>query len=198
MGYTHHWSRAPELPEASFAAAVADCRKLCEALPIPLGDWEGKGEPEFTPEGIAFNGHVESGSFARQGGLLWPSRKAESVAVAGTTVETGKTWCAGPEVSSRCVDENGDGSYESFVVERVFQPEEWQKPQGGKFRTFCKTNYRPYDLCVQCCLIILKEHLADSIQVRSDGKDAAWNEARDACQVFLGYGLDFALDDKSA
>jgi hypothetical protein len=202
MGYTHYWDREVELDAKQFALAVADCRKICERLNIPLGDWNGKGEPEFSQECVSFNGHVDSGSFARQGGLVWPAKRAESVAIAGDDVRVGG-WCAGPTVSARCVDENGDGSYETFVVGRVEGhpffptlandlPLRAAAPSSLCF-AFCKTNYRPYDLCVQCCLIVFAEHLGSAFNVSSDGDDAAWNEARDACQVVLGYGLDFEL-----
>ena len=192
MGYTHYWYREVELDSERFALAVADCRKICERLNIPLGDWNGNGEPEFSADCVSFNGHVDSGSFARQGGLLWPTDKAESVAIAGDDVEAGG-WCGGPTVTARCVDDNGDGSYESFAVERVDSKPYIPSDSGGLSFACCKTNYRPYDLCVQCCLIVFAEHFGRAFNVSSDGDDEAWNEARDACQVVLSYGLDFQL-----
>jgi hypothetical protein len=41
MGYTHHWERPRILPRRQFIAAVEDCRRLCAALDIPLGDGHG-------------------------------------------------------------------------------------------------------------------------------------------------------------
>ncbi len=61
MGYTHYWERLEVLPRPQFVAAVEDCRRLCEALHIPLGDAEGNGNPTFTDAEICFNGHVTSG-----------------------------------------------------------------------------------------------------------------------------------------
>lgn len=200
MGYTHYWHRLPSLPADKFAAASADCRKLCDALPIPLGGGDGEGSPEFTPDRVWFNGHVQSGSFSRDGGgLMWPVAKAEGVATIGTEAQAGH-WFAGPMASARCVDENGDGSYETFGVELVLSREVDEDSGDAKGRIFdcCKTNYRPYDLNVQCCLIVLKEHLGDMIRVSSDGEDEQWNEARNACQVILGYGLTFQLDGEAS
>ena len=192
MGYTHYWERPKTLAVEKFNAAVEDCRKLCEALGIPLGDSEGREEPEFSTEAVCFNGHVESGSYSRQAGLLWPADKAQSVAAVGETVCVGG-WCAGPEVAKRCVDDDGDGSYETFAVEQNYEPCPGQEPHLGLWFSFCKTNFRPYDLCVQGCLIVFKERFGAVFQVTSDGTDEQWNEARDACQVVLGYGLDFQL-----
>lgn len=197
MGYTHYWRRVRELDALKFAAAVADCRKICSALPIPLGDGSGEGEPIFDQELIAFNGHVDSGSFSRDGsGLNWPSEKAEGVATVGQEAAGGH-WFAGRVLSSRAVAENGDGSYESFIVERVVGRDPQRADKKGRFFDCCKTNFRPYDLLVQCSLIALKEHLGDQIRVTSDGTSEQWNEARDGCQVFLGYGLLFELDDQT-
>ena len=47
---------------------------------------------------------------------------------------------------------------------------------------------------IQCCLIVFKQHFDEGFHVSSDGTDDEWNEARDGCQVLLGYGLDFQLD----
>lgn len=197
MGYTHYWYRARSLDPAAFARAVEDCRKVCAALPVPLGNSAGEGEPEFGPDLIGLNGHRESGSLmpqvARVNGLLWPTRKAEGVAGWSTTAEpTAGAWCAGPNVTTRTLPESRDGSYESFIVERQIEAARGTYA-GGLCFDFCKTNFRPYDLCVQCCLIALAEHLGDAFKVHSDGDSEAWNEARDVCQHVLGYGLLFEL-----
>jgi hypothetical protein len=78
---------------------------------------------------------------------------------------------------------------ETFAVERLVEPE-------GEPMTFefCKTNERPYDICVQAALIILKHHLGNAITVASDGSDADWQRAREKCQAQLGYGGDFKLE----
>lgn len=78
--------------------------------------------------------------------------------------------------------------YETFSVLRVIEtgePKEFQ---------FCKTALRPYDICVQAALIVLRHHLNEAISVSSDGNDAAWNTARAACQKWLGYGTEFRLE----
>ena len=62
--------------------------------------------------------------------------------------------------------------------------------EGGQWFGFCMTNYRPYDLCVQCCLLILNHYLGSALfRVSSDGTSGQWNDARDACQHVLGYGM---------
>ncbi len=196
MGYTHYWYRPTELDQNLFGKAVADCRAVCEALPIPLGDYAGEGTPVFSQEMVCFNGHIDSTSFARNGGLLWPADNAQGLATVGTDPETGKVWGGGPLVTKRCVDDDGDGSYESFVVERIFQElYDEQAPTKDGWFAFCKTNFRPYDLCVQCCLIAFEEHFGSTFQVHSDGSSQQWNEARDVCQHVLKYGLLFELDD---
>ena len=108
MGFTHYWYRPKTLKKDIFLQAVEDCKKICQALPIPLGNWAGKGKPKFASTEICFNGHAKSGQFSRDGGgLLWPTDNAESAASVGENAINGQ-WCAGPMVEARCVDENGD------------------------------------------------------------------------------------------
>jgi hypothetical protein len=56
MGWTHYWQREIELPAKPFEDAVNDCRKLFESLNAPLAGAQGKNNPMFTDEKIAFNG----------------------------------------------------------------------------------------------------------------------------------------------
>ncbi len=88
------------------------------------------------------------------------------------------------EFNGRAPDE-----YETFAVDRVVQSE--AEPMVFEF---CKTEHRPYDLCVQATLIVLKHHLGKAINVSSDGSDTDWGVARKKCQTHLGYGGDFKLE----
>lgn len=189
MGYSHYWYRSVDPIDAStWAAIVADCRKVCDALAIPLGDAHGHGVAEFSADRIAFNGHVDSGALmpqsARVDGLTRPSAGAEGVTGWSGQPTTAGAWCGGPCVSTRTLPDDGDGSFESFVFTRA---------AAAACFDSCKTNYRPYDLAVQCCLIVVDMHLSSWVAVQSDGDAAAWQEASDICQHVLGYGLNFSL-----
>ena len=170
-------------------------------MPIPLGDYVGENEPFFSDEKLAFNGHINSGELAE--GLAradivipWPAPKAAGVAIVGEEAKAGK-WFAGDLLSSRCLDASGDGSYETFLIPRVFdsdrEPSNYPETK-GKYFDFCKTAYRPYDLNVQCCLIIFKHHFGDAIYISSDGGPDEWQDAKDVCQQALGYGSNFRCD----
>ena len=78
---------------------------------------------------------------------------------------------------------------EPFVFRRIQYP---RPGRNGVFE-YCKTEHLPYDLAVQCCLIVLKHHLGDAIQISSDGKDADWKEASERCEKNLHYGTSFVL-----
>ena len=68
-----------------------------------------------------------------------------------------------------------------------------QSSRRGRDKAFgyCKTENLPYDLCVKVALIILKHYLNNSISISSDGEDTEWDNARENCQKYLGYGNDF-------
>ena len=78
---------------------------------------------------------------------------------------------------------------EPFVFRRV------QSPRLGKDKVFqyCKTEHMPYDLAVQCCLIVLTHNFDNSIKVSSDGKKENWKKACELCEEKLHYGLNFTL-----
>lgn len=194
MGYSHYVYRPVELDAQKFAAFVADAEKVCNALGIPLGDAGGEGLPIFGPDMVVFNGAADSKARAPHyataaDGLTWPTDDARGIAtVSGPDPETG-AWWAGPTLSARCLPESGDGSYETFGIERIHRDE---KPDAfGRVGDFVKTNFRPYDLAVQCVLVAFAEHFGDAVRVRSDGNALQWREAGDICQHVLGYGLGF-------
>jgi hypothetical protein len=80
-------------------------------------------------------------------------------------------------------------SCEPFVVGRI----EKDRRGTGTVWCFCKTERMPYDLCVQCALVVLRHHFGSRFKVGSDGTDDDWTEARNLVQNVLGYGGDFAV-----
>ena len=65
-------------------------------------------------------------------------------------------------------------------------------------RTMGTLAFRPYDLAVQCVLLIAKRHLKDRIQVSSGGSDFHWNDARSLCYAYLGHPLNQYRIDRDA
>lgn len=78
---------------------------------------------------------------------------------------------------------------EPFIFRRI------QPPRPGRNIVFeyCKTEHLPYDLAVQCCLIVFKHHLGDIIKITSDGTGDDWVNAKEVCNDILAYGNDFKL-----
>ena len=199
MGYTHYWHRVPRFDDASFHAAVRDVTRVVPRLTelgIPLAGSEGEGAPVLTEALIAFNGSRHCGHPANQAiSLPWPTPDAGGVATTWQDFATAHTghWYAGAEIGTRVCD--GECSYESFIMERVFQPQPWQQPEDGYYFAFCKTAFRPYDLAVTAALVILQHHLGAQLRVSSDGEAPHWFDAQVLCQIELGYGLDFHVEE---
>lgn len=101
-----------------------------------------------------------------------------------------------PELTDKLVRFNGIGKegHETFYVPRDLEPDEWSKPEKGKYFTFCKTAQKPYDLLVAASLVVLKHHLGKDIDVSSDGDKADWEAPVSLVQSTLGYGSNFKLD----
>jgi hypothetical protein len=109
------------------------------------------------------------------------------------------SWWIGVQIRRRTC--NGDCSYESFVVERELKPEEAKSQNPGRRGLHfdsCKTGFRPYDLAVQCALLVIKHHLGKAFEVYSSGSDWHWNDARRICYVHVGYPLSEFMIDRDA
>lgn len=211
MGYTHYWRREKSISEEDYRHIVDDFRKL---LPIfvrndtPLANGLGEGYPTIDYDDVCFNGAVHCGHPANHEIVIpWPTRKAHgtgdnAAAIAGN-------WFAGVEIQTRCCD--GDCSYESFSFPKVL---ERQEPTGkisyydmagrpfyndpkhvGRYFNFCKTAFRPYDWAVTAFLVITKHYLGDKIIISSDGELDHWRDAMILCELELGYGLEFQLNE---
>jgi hypothetical protein len=63
---------------------------------------------------------------------------------------------------------NGAGSqaHEAFILMSHYR--------ANDSFNFCKTAYKPYDLAVTACLLVLKHRLRDYIHVSSDGESIDW------------------------
>jgi len=223
MGYTHYYYVEPHLDPDMFKKVVRDFKKMLpvfEKLDIQLRDGYGNPDkaPIVTASKIVFNGNEKCGHEERNLGITWPSKKAKGVCMAHTTSApedrdtiitqlTGEqeslavgdsdvegAWFAGCELNQRTC--GGDCSHETFRLERDFKPESWQEPkENGKYFECTKTAYKPYDLAVNCVLIIAKHHLGKQITVHSDGEIEQWQDSMQICQNVLGYGNEFEFDD---
>ena len=86
----------------------------------------------------------------------------------------------------------GENGHETFYVERKHKTSFPQKDDAGRFFAFCKTNEKPYDEFVCCCLIILNHYFGEDFVVSSDGDlKEDWQVPIKICQEVLGYGTDF-------
>ena len=84
-----------------------------------------------------------------------------------------------PEVTAEVVRFNGkgDNGYETFLLRRVEQREEYRKPDDkGMYFNFCKTAQKPYDKYVVAVLHLAEKHFGDKILFSSDGDDSELRE----------------------
>ena len=91
---------------------------------------------------------------------------------------------------------DGSCSYETFRIARICK--EIDKIRNGRYSDSCKTAFRPYDLAVQCVLLIAKHHLKDRVHVWSGGSNYHWSDARLLCYVHLDYPLNQYRVDRDA
>jgi hypothetical protein len=196
MGYTHYWRRPLELEKEKFAAAIADCRKVLAYLSecmLNLAGWDGTGSPVITDDEISFNGRVNCGHEHGDLGIAWPAHNAGGFA---DSPEKNGEWFAGATLVTRCC--GGDCSHETFRIERVYRPCEWEEPKKGMYFSFCKTAFKPYDLAVIACLIVFKHHFGNEFTVTTDGEDQHWFDGKMVCAMVLNYGIGYKINVEHA
>jgi len=207
MGYTHYYRCKPKYNEDDFLKVVTDFKKIIPALNhlgIKLADGSGENQAILRPDEIRFNGLRNCGHTQRELGITWPSKNAKGVSKNQVGLQMAEIvkghWFAGASLESRVC--GGDCSHETFMLEQEmknipdYKIKELDDPKNkGLVFEFTKTAYKPYDLAVNVALIIAKHYLKEGIMVSSDGEMNNWEEGMNLCQHFLGYGLDFKLEE---
>jgi hypothetical protein len=199
MGYTHYLKRQEIIEQSAFNSILLDFKKLLpkfDEYGIQLADGVGKNISVLNNKEITFNGKRDCGHRKDEEIVIpWPSKDAGGVA--NNWKEDAKVgdWFAGAEINKRTC--NGDCSYETFKFPLKMELNSWDEPKNNLYFDFCKTAFRPYDLAVISFLIIAKHHLKDNIIVSSDGEDGHWFDGKMLCQMILGYGLDYVINEES-
>jgi hypothetical protein len=197
MGYCHYWEIEQEIDQESFLRIIADVQQIVLVLDdmgVRLAGPLGRGLPEIEADHIAFNGLWECGHIKNEEIVIpFPSEEAAGIGSSINAV-AGSYYGMGTLLKHRTCD--GNCSYETFRF--VPTCNESETVRDVRYCDSCKTGFRPYDLAVQCVLLIAKHHLKDRIQVWSGGSDYHWNDARLLCYVHLSYPLSQYRVDRDA
>ena len=205
MGYSHRIHVAPRFDADAFRRVASDFHGMLEPLEhlgVRIAGWDGRGRAVITHKRIRFNGPADCGHTKRELGVSYPADGARGVANNGArSIDDDMIagWSAfGANLKARAC--GGDCSHETFDLMREYVPYVSHErvlianTREGMYSESTKTAFRPYDLAVQVCLVIAKRHLGDGILITSSGADERWDEARQLCRHFLGYGEGFRLD----
>lgn len=81
-----------------------------------------------------------------------------------------------------CFNGVGELGHETGYLERVYQPQDWEKKdENGNYFMFCKTARKPYDLAVAAMYYLIK-HVVPECELSSDGDgEGAFDEAISLC-----------------
>jgi len=188
MGYCHYWGMEKEITPEAFSRIIADVQQMIltlDDLGVRLAGPLGEGLPEIEVDHIAFNGLWDCGHPKNDEiSIPFPAVDAQGIGNSANAV-AGSYFGMGTLLQHRACD--GNCSYETFKFAKSFA--QTAKDIDGRYSDSCKTAFRPYDLAVQCVLLIAKHHLKDDIQVWSGGSDFHWNDARLLTYSHLNYPL---------
>lgn len=197
MGYCHHWYRREEIDERLFGRIAADFERIILPLDnagVRLAGPRGIGLPEVSPKKISLNGLKECGH-PRNPAVYIPFPTEDASGIGNSRDAVADANALFVRLMRRTCD--GTCNYETFHFERSMKASHFLRQEDGRYLCFCKTNFKPYDLAVQCALLIAKHHLGNQIEVSSHGSDFLWNDPRAFCYVHLGYPLnEFYMDEE--
>ena len=215
MRYTHTIYRKRTFYRKPFEKVINDFKRMVDPLRnlgAVIAGADGSGPPAITQDWITFNGVKNCRHPAFDFGMIMPAPLASGIIQDRNTADLKRIIT--DEVAGHTILEtracDGICSHNTFRLERKYTPYDlgFGQKQGpmtyceddrflGKYITVYQTAYKPYDLAVNVCLIIAKHHLGDHIVVMSNGIDAHWNDGRQLCRHFLGYGEGFMLETKN-
>jgi len=191
MSYSHYWYPYEPIEARYFKRIKKDFRKLLFLeknifLPILYGA-DGIGDPVITDTRIAFNGDRHCSHQSRHSILFCIpglEDKAINQSLKGTgAAESRSRGCSGGKCScdAMALFSDQDKGYA-----------ELSNGAESLFTGSVKTNLKPYDIAVQCLLIVAWYRVPGFI-AESDGQQEQWFRAMLLCQMNLGYGLAFRL-----
>jgi hypothetical protein len=79
----------------------------------------------------------------------------------------------------------GDLAHEDFSLRATFKEASTACHSDCYNFNFCKTARKPYDEVVVACLLILKRHLGDLIEISSDGYLDDWYDGRELARRYF-------------
>jgi len=188
MGYCHYWEIDAEIDQESFSSVIADFNRMVltlDDLGVRLAGPLGEGLPVIDTDSIAFNGVWHCGH-AKNEEIVIPFPVTDASGV-GSSIDAVESSYFGMGTLLRHRTCDGNCSYETFSFSR--RCGDAAKLVNGRLADSCKTAFRPYDLAVQCLLLIAKHRLKDRIGVWSGGNDCHWNDSRRLCYLHLNYPL---------
>ena len=193
MGYTHYLEKPVHIE--NWDKIISDVKKVLKFVTseLKIDIVNGFGDADTTPildeERICLNGSMKQRDSRwiteKKLGLVWPSSYPSMVVEPGGSL-VGGSWCGGATVNQR-IAPNGDGSYETLYIARNCDKSEETDPSF----TFCKTGYRPYDIAVMCCYLLVKHH-DPRVIVSTDGTIDEWRCAEAILRKECGIDMDIA------
>jgi hypothetical protein len=125
-------------------------------LGVRLAGPSGEGLPEISSHSLVLNGLANCGHLKNEDICIsFPACYASGIGSSINSVTD--PWFIGARIKYRTC--NGDCSYESLNFERIAESVAPQAERGAVALTLVKAGFRPYDLAIQCLLLISKHHL---------------------------------------
>ena len=189
MGYTHYYYVNSYYDQDKWDALIKDVKKLLE-LPIPKALLIGNSEDhDYSWYEIKNLGELINGKKVTDGNQGHYNINEAEISFNGVgelAHEQFQLWQKMPPD----VFERQEEFAKKFTIPPELQPAD--ESTGGanmahQFFECTKTARKPYDIVVQCCLILAKKHFDTAIAISSDGGKDEWETAIDIIEKNFGY-----------
>ena len=189
MGYTHYYYVNSYYDQDKWDALIKDVKKLLE-LPIPKALLIGNSEDhDYSWYEIKNLGELINGKKVTDGNQGHYNINEAEISFNGVgelAHEQFQLWQKMPPD----VFERQEEFAKKLTIPPELQPAD--ESTGGanmahQFFECTKTARKPYDIVVQCCLILAKKHFDTAIAISSDGGKDEWETAIDIIEKNFGY-----------
>ena len=189
MGYTHYYYVNSYYDQDKWDALIKDVKKLLE-LPIPKALLIGNSEDhDYSWYEIKNLGELINGKKVTDGNQGHYNINEAEISFNGVgelAHEQFHLWQKMPPD----VFERQEEFAKKFAIPPELQPADESTSGSNMAHQFfecTKTARKPYDIVVQCCLILAKKHFDTAIAISSDGGKDEWETAIDIIEKNFGY-----------
>ena len=191
MGYTHYYYVSSYYKQETWNALLKDVKKLL-VLPIPKV-WAVGDTPPYEYEYFDINnlGDLINSKEVTDGNQGHYNIDETEISFNGVGELAHEQFKLYQRMPPDVFERHEEFAKRNIISQSTDVDLKINKPTSNRmlhpYFEFTKTARKPYDIVVQCCLILAKKHLDKGIAISSDGGPYDWTDAVNIIEKNFGY-----------